>query len=156
MPLDSGGKFRHNTQVAGMHSKMNSGERSKAKEEILGGKSDGGEEGGHTEVHNHGDGTFHTVHDGKEEQHETIGHLHAHLSMLHGAPGEKHFHGHSDGMMHHSHAGETGQEHEHRDHESEDGIHEHAAEHFGAGEQAQSHISDGDGADSEAGSALGY
>lgn len=108
MPVDGQGTYRHNDQVARLHTPQ-SGERGAAKGP--------GNEDGHTEVHNHGDGTFHTVHDGQEEHHESIGHMHAHLSKLHGAPGEKHFHAHHDGMSHHSHAVETGGEPEHKEHD---------------------------------------
>jgi hypothetical protein len=129
MPLDAGGKFRHNTQVAAMHSKGKDAKLSDKKDSKP--LDDKGAEDGHeiTEVHDHKDGSFHTEPDG--EEHETIGHLHAHLSKLHGAAGEKHFHGHSDGISHHSHAVETGGEAEHRDHEDEHGIAEHLNEHIG-------------------------
>lgn len=125
MPLDSGGKFRHNSQVAAMHSK--------GKDEMKSDKTDAkpmDDEGSEkmTEVHDHGDGSFHTVSGGEQEDHETIGHLHAKLSSLHGSPGQKHFHAHSDGMEHHSHSVETGGEADHRDHEDEGGMEQHLGE----------------------------
>lgn len=120
MPLDSMGKMRHNSQSAAMHSK--------GKDPKMSDKTDSEpmDTEGATEVHNNGDGSFKTVHGGQEEHHETIGHMHAHLSKLHGEPGGKHFHGHSDGMTHHSHSVETGGEPEHKDHEDEHGIPQHA------------------------------
>ena len=122
MPLDGKGNYRHNDQVARMHGGKS---RDEQKNDILSGKKGerdddkltGGEN--MTEVHNHGDGTFHTVHEGQQEEHESIGHMHAHLSKLHGAPGEKHFHAHHDGFEAHSHATETGGEPEHQEHDPE-------------------------------------
>jgi hypothetical protein len=155
MPLDASGKFRHNTQVA---MKMSSGDRAKAKDDILSGKhEEPKEDGEHTQVHDHGDGTFHTVSpEGEEVQHESIGHMHAHLSKMHGAPGEKHFHAHHDGMEAHTHSVESGGEPEHETHDGEDkeAMHEHMDR--AMGEDAQSGVSDGEPSDSEAGSALGY
>ena len=116
MPVDGKGMYRHNSQVARMH-----GGTEKPEEKPEASLKEEGAEGGKmTEVHNHGDGTFHTVHDGKEEQHETIGHMHAHLSKIHGESGEKHFHGHDNGLEAHTHSVETGGEPEHRDHEAGD------------------------------------
>ena len=153
MPLDSTGKMHHNSQVAAMHSKMSGEDRNKAKDDILDGKEeDGGE---HTEVHDHGDGTFHTVHpEHGQVEHESIGHMHAHLSAVHGEPGHKHFHAHHDGMEGHSHSVESGGEPEHETNEDQGVMHEHLDR--AMGEHAQSGISDGASSDSEAGSALGY
>ena len=120
MPLDSKGTYRHNDQSARMHST----DREAMKNKILDGKSEPNDDNPEdtddqmTEVHNHGDGTFHTVHNGEEEQHETIGHMHAHLSKLHGEPGEKHFHAHDDGVEAHSHSVETDGEPEHEEHDA--------------------------------------
>lgn len=119
MPLDGAGKYRHNDQVARMHGGGMS--RDAKKDEILGDHPGAEPEDGsgeHTEVHNHGDGTFHTVHGGEQVEHESIGHMHAHLSKIHGAEGEKHFHSHSDGIEHSSHAVESGGEPEHMEHNS--------------------------------------
>ena len=123
MPLDATGAFRHNHESAKMHS------------EAAGKKYDMGEqpkEGGeHTEVHNHGDGTFHTVHGGEKVEHESIGHMHAHLSKVHGEEGHSHFHAHHDGMTHHSHSAKSGEEPEHREHDEVDGVHDHLDEAMG-------------------------
>jgi hypothetical protein len=127
MPLDSGGVYRHNDQSARMHSpkepKESEPKESEPKET----------EGEMTEVHNHGDGTFHTVHGGKEEQHESIGHMHAHLSKIHGGAGEKHFHAHHDGVGVHSHGVESGGEPDHREHEDTEGAKGHLDEALGDG-----------------------
>lgn len=133
MPLDSGGNYRHNSQVAAMHSKGMS--RNEQKDRILDGKKPEGEEtegGEHTKVFNHGDGTFHTEHQGEEVQHGNIGEMHAHLSKIHGEPGEKHFHAHHDGFDAHSHAVETGGEPEHEEHDASDieGLKEHLGRFF--------------------------
>jgi hypothetical protein len=124
MPLDATGTFRHNHESAQMHSKA-AGKEYKAAPEAE--AKDGGNM---TEVHNHGDGTFHTVHGGQEEQHESIGHLHAHLSKLHGEDGHSHFHAHHDGVMHTSHSVKDG-EAEHREHDDEEGVKAHLDEHLG-------------------------
>jgi len=76
---------------------------------------DGASSGKVTTVHDHGDGSFHTEPDGK--QHANIGEMHAHLSSLHGEPGEKHFHAHMSDMGGHSHSVETGGEGDHREHD---------------------------------------
>lgn len=119
MPLDGKGMYRHNNQVAKMHGGGDAAGREGMKNKILdSSKESGAEEGGeHTEVHNHGDGTFHTVHGGEQTEHESIGHMHAHLSKIHGQAGEKHFHAHHDGFEPHSHSVETGGEPEHQEHD---------------------------------------
>ncbi len=114
-----------------MHSKAAGKEYGKG-----GMNEDAATDGGHTEVHNHGDGTFHTVHGGQEEPHETIGHLHAHLSKLHGEEGHSHFHAHHDGEKHTSHHVAGGGEPEHREHEDLDGVHQHLAEAMGGEEES--------------------
>jgi len=143
MPIDGKGTYRHNDQMARLHGGGKS--RNEQKDEILSGVKTKGPDDDKpsdtddqmTEVHNHGDGTFHTVHGGEEEQHESIGHMHAHLSKLHGAPGEKHFHAHDDGMESHSHSVETGGEADHREHDEPEGMKEHMAEAMGAGEEGE-------------------
>ena len=128
MPLDAGGQFRHNHEAAAMHSQAKGKSYTpKAKEPM----EDDGNKDGATEVHNHGDGTFHTVHQGEQTEHESIGHMHAHLSKIHGEDGHSHFHAHHDGMTHHSHSAKSGEEPEHREHESEEGVHEHLSEAMG-------------------------
>lgn len=123
-PLDSKGVMRHNHEAAAMHSEGNYSPNKAAMHEG---------DGGHTEVHNHGDGTFHTVHDGQQEEHESIGHMHAHLSKIHGEDGHSHFHAHHDGVAHHSHGVHSGGEPEHREHDNEEGVHDHLTETMGEG-----------------------
>jgi hypothetical protein len=132
MPLDSQGQFRHNHESADMHSKAaGKSYTPKAKEPM----EDDGAKDGATEVHNHGDGTFHTVHEGEKTEHESIGHMHAHLSKIHGEDGHSHFHAHHDGMMHTSHSAKSGEEPEHREHDGIDGVHEHLHEALGVSQE---------------------
>jgi hypothetical protein len=122
MPLDASGNYRHNHESAQMHS------QAAGKKYNAGGDNDEKQEdSGHTEVHDHGDGTFHTVHpDHGEVQHETIGHMHAHLSKIHGEEGHSHFHAHmASSGEHHSHSVRSGEEPESREHEDAQGMHEH-------------------------------
>ena len=122
---------------------MHSGGREQMKNDILDGKKaepgteEEGEGGVHTEIHNHGDGTFHTIHDGEKTEHGSIGEMHAHLSSIHGAPGEKHFHAHHDGMEAHSHAVESGGEAQHEEHDPEniESIKDHLGKFFNEEEQ---------------------
>jgi hypothetical protein len=119
MPVDGQGNYRHNTQVARMHG--GTAEPKGKRSEINQGPDHNQSGEDVTEVHAHGDGTFHTSHPVHGEiQHETIGHMHAHLSSVHGKPNEKHFHAHNDGESAHSHSVETGGEPEHQDHEVSD------------------------------------
>jgi hypothetical protein len=155
MPLDGAGSYRHNDQVA--RSFGGAAKEPKLGENKL--REPEEKDAGHnmTEVHNHGDGTFHTVHDGKQEEHETIGHMHAHLSSIHGAPEEKHFHAHHDGFEGHSHSVHTGEEPEHRDNEDTEGMHSHLDDAMGDGEERAEgeHESEENSVGSLGGSALG-
>ena len=127
-PLDAGGVYRHNHESASMHSKMAGKEYNPDGKPKHGTGGVGG--GKHTEIEGHGDGSFTTHPDG--EHHETIGHLHAHISKLHGEEGHSHFHAHHDGMGGmHSHSVKSGEEPEHRDHTEVDGMHEHMDEAMG-------------------------
>lgn len=125
MPLDATGTFRHNHEAAQMHS------QAAGKSYNAPAKGEHEDGGNMTEVHNHGDGTFHTTHGGQKEEHESIGHLHAHLSKLHGEEGHSHFHAHHDGMTHTSHSVKSGEEPEHREHDEPEGVHEHLSEAMG-------------------------
>lgn len=131
MPLDSTGTYRHNHESASMHSKA-AGKPMQAPE-----AKEDESTGDATEIHDHGDGTFHT--EPGNVQHESIGHLHAHISATHGQPGHKHFHAHHDGGGggggSHSHSVESGGEGDHREHEDENGMREHFDEF--AGEDGQ-------------------
>ena len=150
MPLDKSGTWRHNDQAARMHGGKS---RDQQKDEILSGvgKAKGPDDDKPadtddqmTEVHNHGDGSFHTVHSGEEEQHANIGEMHAHLSKLHGQPGEKHFHAHDDGVESHSHSVETGGEADHRTHDEPESMKDHLDEAMGRGEEHEGESESGE------------
>ena len=94
-------------------------------------------EGEHTKVFDHGDGTFHTEHpEHGRVEHESIGHMHAHLSKIHGEEGHSHFHAHHDGMSVKTHSVKSGEEPESREHDGVDGAHEHLDEALGDGQHA--------------------
>ena len=72
---------------------------------------EGGEpEGGHHELHAHGDGTFHTVSpEGEKTEHPHIGHALMHMAMHHEPDGaHSHVHHQEDGS-HTSHHGKDGE-----------------------------------------------
>ncbi len=144
MPLDATGQYRHNDESAQFHSKAAGKEMPKKGEEHEG-------SGEHVEIHPHGDGTFHTMHQGEKVEHETHGHALIHAAKVHAEEGHKHFHAHHDGMEMHTHSVKAGEEPEHR--EGEEGAHEHLDEAMGE------HEPDGDEAESEqqqpAGAGLG-
>jgi len=84
------------------------------------GESDPNKEAGAPmEVHDHGDGSFHTVKDGQEEQHPDLLHMTTHIAHAH-EPGSKHHHAKHDGFSGHTHG------------MHEDGTHEETQEHDGA------------------------
>ncbi len=145
MPLDSTGAFRHNHEAANMHSQAAG--KSYTPKAASKNEDDGNKDGGeHTEVHDHHDGSFHTVHpEHGEVQHESIGQMHAHLSKIHGQDGHSHFHAHHDGSMHTSHSVKSGEEPESREHDSEEGVHEHLSEAIGGDHEEP----DGDEAEPE-------
>jgi len=114
-PLDSAGQYRHNTEAAQMHSKAQ-GKQDPGKS--VEGKSSG--DGSEHTITDHGDGTFTTHHpEHGEQHHESIGHLHAHISKVHGEEGHKHVHIHHDGETVHEHRVEGGGEPEHEEHDPE-------------------------------------
>lgn len=81
-------------------------------------KVEGEESGAPMEVHDHGDGSFHTVKDGQEEQHPDLLHMTAHIAHVH-EPESKHHHAKHDGFTGHSHGiHEDGTHEETREHES--------------------------------------
>jgi hypothetical protein len=149
-PLDGSGNYRHNDQVAKLHGGMKEPKLAEPKEKEPSAVSE------HTEVHDHGDGSFHTVHpEHGEVQHANIGEMHAHLSAIHGQPGAKHFHAHHDGMEAHSHAVESGGEADHQEHDPEniEAIKDHLGKFFN--EEEQEGTDGGYEQPQEAGSALG-
>lgn len=114
MPLDGMGNYRHNHEAAAMHSKA------AGKEYNPGGESEHEEgDGEHVEIHSHGDGTFHTIHQGQREEHETHGHALIHAAKVHAEEGHQHFHAHHTGEELHTHAVKGGGEAEHLEHDPE-------------------------------------
>jgi hypothetical protein len=111
MPTDATGVFRHNHESAQMHSEA-AGKKYDPSGE---GKEEGA--GDHVEIHSHGDGTFHTIHQGERVEHETHGHALIHAAKVHAEEGEKHFHAHHDGEELHTHSVEGNGEPEHREHD---------------------------------------
>jgi hypothetical protein len=83
-------------------------------------KSDGGSDQIH-EVHDHGDGTFHTEHpDGTHEEHPDHLHMLAHLGHK-VTDGDKHHIVHHDGIAAHSHSiDEAGNHEDHGEHNTAD------------------------------------
>ena len=73
-------------------------------------------DGAPMEVHDHGDGTYHTVKDGQEEQHPDLLHMTTHIAHTH-EPESKHHHAKHDGFSGHTHG------------MHEDGTHEETQEH---------------------------
>jgi hypothetical protein len=105
MPKDSSGKFHPNIQKA-MHADKGMGKgapkvESEHESAMDGEHEDGGE--GHMQVHDHGDGSFHTMSkDGEQTEHPHIGHMLMHIAAHH-APDAKHIHHMHDGMEHVTH-----------------------------------------------------
>ena len=94
--------------------------------------------GDHTELHDHGDGTFHTVVDGQETQHDHIGHAVPHIAGHH-APEGKHTHvmHHDGGHTTHHHDGAVSGPHEHA---SSDEMAEHVKNFADGGEPGGSEM----------------
>jgi hypothetical protein len=72
-------------------------------------------EGGGSELHAHGDGSYHSVIDGAKTEHPSIGHALVHMAAHH-EPEGTHVHAHHDGMsvkMHHAADGGDPQASEH-------------------------------------------
>jgi hypothetical protein len=75
-------------------------------------KSEGEQEGkSPMEIHDHGDGTFHTIKDGKQEEHPDLLHMTTHVAHEH-EPESDHFHAKHDGFEHESHGVHASGEHE--------------------------------------------
>lgn len=89
-------------------------------------------------MHDHGDGSFHTMKDGAREEHPDMGH--ALMAMAsHHKPEGKHFHAHHDGMSVHSHGSAAGEH---------DGPNEHASTDEAA-DHMKNYLSDDDSAQPE-------
>jgi hypothetical protein len=131
MPLDASGQYRHNDESAAMHSKA------QGKEYKPGGeakKPEGASD--HVEIHAHGDGTFHTMHQGVKMDHPTHGHALIHAAKLHAEEGHKHFHAHHDGGEMRTHSTSSDQEPESRDGQEMEGAHGHMDEAMGEPQEA--------------------
>lgn len=84
------------------------------------------EGGGHMQIHDHGDGTYHSVSkDGEKTEHPHVGHLAAHVAHHH-EPEAAHSHvmHHEDGT-HTSHHAKDGQVSGPHDHENLEGLKSH-------------------------------
>lgn len=110
MPFNAGGGFHMNPQVGRFKDKMDAGKpkpaMSPAAKAPMGKKPEEKMSGNMSELHDNGDGSFHTKSaDGEEMDHPHIGHALIHLGAKH-AEG-KHVHVHEDGMgmMSHHHMG---------------------------------------------------
>jgi hypothetical protein len=88
------------------------------------------------EVHDHGDGSFHTVKDGQEEQHPDLLHMTTHVAHAH-EPESKHHHSKHDGFSGHTHGvHEDGTHEETQEHDSGDSMGE-GLKAFMGGEEGQ-------------------
>lgn len=95
------------------------GEKKPAAAAKMGEESKDEHEGGSAiELHDHGDGTAHTVIEGKQEEHPDQMHAIAHIAH-HLDPHSAHFHAKHDGFSGHSHGvHESGEHSETKEHES--------------------------------------
>ena len=117
MPIDEKGRFHINSQKMGAARGRDEGEPSL--------KQEGETDGGHSELHAHGDGTYHTVHNGERAEHPSITHATAHLAGKH-EPEGKHLHIHHDGLSaSSSQAAEGGEVEGPHDHENMEALKEH-------------------------------
>ena len=67
------------------------------------------ESGSHSELHPHGDGTYHSVMDGEKTEHPSFGHAMMHMAMKHEPEGgHSHVH-HTEEGEHISHHGKDGE-----------------------------------------------
>ena len=103
MPKDKSGKYHPNIQLAhaadGMAAKKPMGGMPSdhgAKEGPMDDHEQDGD-GEHTELHDHGDGSFHTMMHGERTEHPHIGHALMHMAHAH-MPDHEHEHHMSDGM----------------------------------------------------------
>jgi hypothetical protein len=87
--------------------------------------------GAHSELHDHGNGSFHTVMaDGTKTEHPHLHHALAHMAAHHG-PGEKHHLAHHDGMsMTTHHVGEDGQVQGPHDHDNAEAMKDNLGKFF--------------------------
>lgn len=141
MPTDKSGKYRPNNQLAAHADKVAEGRNSKpapamGAKKFMGDKTgdkmsdkpmapSGGE---HSELHAHGDGTYHTMDGGQKTEHPSLGHALMHMAGKH-EPDGTHVHMHHDGMGVKSHmVRDGGQPEGPMDHESGQEAGAHAAQ----------------------------
>jgi hypothetical protein len=78
----------------------------------------------HSELHSHGDGSYHTMHGGAQEEHPSLGHALMHLAGKH-EPEGKHMHVKHDGMISSHHVAHGGGAEGPHDHENIDALKQH-------------------------------
>ena len=94
------------------------------------------EEGGdHTELHPHGDGTYHTVAGGEKTEHPHIGHAMMHMAMHHEGDSAHSHVMHHEGGGHTSHHAKDGQVSGRHDHENMEALKQHMDKFLGEEEQ---------------------
>ena len=96
MPMDNFGKYRINHQMAA-HSNRAAEGRAKGDPIMAKEREDGGSGSEHTELHDHGDGSYHTVIGGEKTEHPHLGHALMYMAGHH-EPEGIHHHAHHDGM----------------------------------------------------------
>jgi hypothetical protein len=112
--------------LGSIHGSMTSHKGMASASSKMGGKGEappameGGEGGEHSELHDHGDGSFHTVVGGQQTEHPHLHHALIHMAAHHGA-GEKHM------AVHHMPGGSTVTTHHAGSDGAVQGPHEHDA-----------------------------
>lgn len=130
MPMDQSGKMRPSHQLARAADKAAVTHKPEGAMKPPGSSEEGGD---HTELHDHGDGSYHSVIDGEHTEHPSLGHALMHIATHH-EPDGTHMHMHSDGMGIHSHHVKDGGEVEGpHELESPEEAGSHAAEVMGDG-----------------------
>lgn len=137
MPKSSDGRFHMNKQLADRASKISKvpakSPAIKSHQPPPGDASgpDNNEQGDHSELHPHGDGTYHSVSGGEQTEHPTLGHALMHMAAKHEPEGD-HMHLHHDGMggVKSSHV-KAGGEVEEQDHDGAESAGQHVASAMG-------------------------
>lgn len=97
MPMDKAGKYRPNHQLAAHADKMSAGRSAPPAAKLTPGAEPHEEGGDASELHDHGDGTYHSMIGGEKTEHPSLGHALMHMAAHH-EPEGTHVHAHSDGM----------------------------------------------------------
>jgi hypothetical protein len=93
-----------------------------------------GEDSGHSELHPHGDGTYHTMTGGRQTEHPHLGHALAHMAKHHEAEGSHSIvHHHAEGHTAH-HAKEGGEVMGPEEHPDTEGVKQGMDKMLGGGE----------------------